>query len=352
MTTNPDPSRRYCLITPCRDEARYARRTLDAITSQSVPPTRWVIVDDGSTDETPKILAEYAAKFDYIQIVRREDRGKRKVGPGVIEAFYAGYETIDPAEFDYVCKIDLDLDLPRSYFESLMRRMEQEPRLGTCSGKAYFPPAGTEDNDRLKPDGSFETTDLVSEACGDEMSVGMIKFYRTTCFEQIGGFVRQVMWDGIDCHRCRMLGWIAESYDEPALCFIHLRAMGSSHKGILTGRMRHGFGQWFMGTSLAYMTASALFRLTRPPILIGGIGMWWGYVKSMLTGQPRYDDAGFRVFLRRYQWSCLTRGKAKATAAINEQQAGAWSPPAAPPPSQPNETTQPITTSQPASRAG
>ena len=323
MTT---PGRRYCLITPCRDEAAYARRTLDAITSQTVPPARWVIVDDGSTDQTPQILAEYAARFDYIRIVRRENRGGRKVGPGVIEAFYAGYETIDPADYDYVCKIDLDLDLPHGYFEHLCERMEAEPRLGTCSGKAYFPPKGTEDQDRRRPDGSFDTTDLVSEACGDEMSVGMIKFYRTACFEQIGGFVRQVMWDGIDCHRCRMLGWIAESYDDPALRFIHLRAMGSSHKGILTGRMRHGFGQWFMGTSLAYMTASALFRLTRPPVLIGGLGMWWGYVKSMLTGQPRYDDPAFRAFLRRYQWACLLKGKARATQALNQQQT-VWSPP-------------------------
>ena len=57
---------------------------------------------------------------------------------------------------------------------------------------------------------------LVSEKCGDENSVGMTKFYRVECFEQIGGFLRQVMWDGIDGHRCRMLGWIAASYDEPA----------------------------------------------------------------------------------------------------------------------------------------
>jgi hypothetical protein len=42
------------------------------------------------------------------------------------------------------------------------------------------------------------------------MSVGMIKFYRVAVQES-GGFVRQLMWDGIDCHRARMLGWIAES---------------------------------------------------------------------------------------------------------------------------------------------
>lgn len=306
----PETTRRYCLISPTRDEAEYARRTLDSVCAQSEPPARWVIVDDGSTDETPEILQEYAERFDFIQIVTRENRGERKVGPGVIDAFYAGYETIDPAEFDYVCKIDLDLDLPLDYFATLMRRMEADPRLGTCSGKAYFPALGNQDK-------TFDG-DLISEACGDEMSVGMIKFYRTACFTDIGGFVRQVMWDGIDCHRCRMNGWRACSWDDAELRFLHLRPMGSSHKGIFTGRMRHGFGQWFMGTSLPFMTASVAFRMTRPPVVLGGLAMWWGFVKAMLTGQSRYDDLEFRRFLRKYQWAALRRGKAAATAAIDE----------------------------------
>ncbi|MEO0770772.1 MAG: glycosyl transferase family 2, partial [Cyanobacteria bacterium J06649_4] len=82
------------------------------------------------------------------------------------------------------------------------------------------------------------------ERCGDETSVGRNKFYRRACFEAIGGFVRQVMWDGIDCHRCRMEGWIACSWDEPALRFVHLRPMGSSQKNIFTGSTRHGSGQY------------------------------------------------------------------------------------------------------------
>ena len=314
MPDTPPPAtdaRRYCLISPTRDEADYARRTLESVCRQSQPPTRWVIVDDGSTDATPQILAEYAARYDFIQIVTRQNRGERKVGPGVIDAFYAGYETIDPGDFDYVCKIDLDLDLPPRYFETLMDRMEADPRIGTCSGKAYYPaPSNT--------DKSFGG-ELISEACGDEMSVGMIKFYRTDCFEQIGGFVRQVMWDGIDCHRCRMNGWIACSWDDPELRFLHLRPMGSSHKGIFTGRMRHGFGQWFMGTGLAYMTASAAFRMTRPPVLLGGAAMWWGYVRAMLRGQPRYDDPAFRSFLRAYQWDALWHGKAAATQKLHRR---------------------------------
>jgi glycosyltransferase involved in cell wall biosynthesis len=283
-------------------------RTLETVTQQSQPPALWVIVDDGSTDLTPQILREWASRFDYIRIVTRPDRGVRKVGPGVIDAFYAGYDTIDPTDFDFICKLDLDLDIPPRYFETLMDKMEAEPRLGTCSGKPYM---------RLNGE-------LVSEKCGDENSVGMTKFYRVECFEQIGGFVRQVMWDGIDGHRCRMLGWIAASYDEPDLRFIHLRPMGSSYKGILTGRMRHGFGQYYMGTSPVYMAASAVFRMTRPPLVAGGAAMWWGYVKSMLRRAPRYDDADFRRFLRRYQWRSLIFGKAEATRRLTAAQESVW----------------------------
>src|SRR3984893_8317343 len=171
-------SRSYLLISPCRDEARYLRRTLDSVAAQSVPPALWVVVDDGSTDETPAILADYARRLSYLRVVRRTDRGRRQVGPGVIEAFYAGLETVHLEEFDYLCKLDMDLDLPVRYFELLMQRMESDPRVGTTSGKPWFvhPRRGA----------------LVPEVCGDEMSAGMTKFYRVACFKEIGGFVRQV----------------------------------------------------------------------------------------------------------------------------------------------------------------
>ena len=149
---------------------------------------------------------------------------------------------------------------------------------------------------------------------------------QTTCFEQIGGLLREVMWDGIDGHRCRMLGWIACSWDESDLRFIHLRPMGSSQKNILTGRKRHGYGQYFMGTGFIYMTVSAIFRMIHPPYLIGGLAMWWGYVHSWLTSKKRLDDPPFRSFLSQYQWACLSKGKAKATEVYNKQQENNWHP--------------------------
>ena len=300
---HPDPQQnnRYVLISPCRDEALYMRQTLDSVIAQSVRPTRWIIVDDGSSDDTPQILARYAMDHDWIQVITRKDRGRRAVGPGVVDAFYVGYENINPTDYDYLCKLDLDLRLPPRYFEILMQRMAENPRIATCSGKAY-----------IEADGYLQ-----SERHGDETSLGMTKFYRVACFKAIGGFVREVMWDGIDCHRCRMMGWIACSWDEPELRFIHLRPMGSSQQDIYTGRMRHGYGQYFMGTSLPFMIASAIYRLNEKPYVLGSLAILWGWLRSALQRKPRYSDTGFRKFLRRYQWRALLIGKKRAVEEIH-----------------------------------
>ena len=303
------PISRYALITPCRNEEAYMRRTLDSVVRQSILPALWVIVDDGSTDATPEILRDYAARYDWIRVITKPDRGKRAVGPGVVEAFYYGLDRIAIDDFDYICKFDLDLDLPDGYFAGLIARMEANPRIGSCSGKPYFRSASGA---------------MVSEKCGDEMSVGMTKFYRVSCFKAIGGFVHEVMWDAIDCHKSRQLGWIACSWDDPELRFEHLRPMGSSQKGVLTGRMRHGYGQYYMGSDFAYFTATCLFRMTHPPYLIGGLATWWGFVRAWLRHAPRLDDAELRAFIRRYQRRALRVGKHRATAEFEAAFATQW----------------------------
>lgn len=302
------PGRRYALITPCRDEAEYARRTLDSVVAQTHVPDLWLIVDDGSTDQTPDILAEYAARHDWIRVVTKSNRGARAVGPGVIEAFYFGLERIDMDSFDFICKFDLDLELPEGYFAGLIERMEANPRLGSCSGKPWFSWKGGR----------------VSEKCGSEMSVGMTKFYRTECFREIGGFVREVMWDAIDCHKSRQLGWQVRAFDDAALAFEHLRPMGSSQTSVYTGRKRHGYGQYFMGSDPLFFTASCVFRMAHPPYVTGGLASWWGYVSAALKGMDRLDDPELRAFIRAYQRRALLKGKSAAVSDIDARQAAVW----------------------------
>lgn len=296
--------RRYGLITPCRNEARYIKTTLETTTAQTVPPALWVIVDDGSTDDTPQILADYAQRFPYIHVVTRKDRGARAVGPGVIEAFYEGLARVDLDRLDYICKFDGDLEMPPRYFERAMERMETDLYLGNLSGKLF----------ERKADGR-----LWEERTGDENAVGPAKLYRVECFREIGGFVREVAWDGIDGHLCRMNGWLAQSVDDPEMRIVHLRPMGSSQENIRVGRVRWGRGKYYMGSAFYYVLAAAAYRSIEPPWFWGGLGITWGYVKAAASGHPRYANPEYRRYLRRFERAQLALGKRRATERENER---------------------------------
>ncbi len=281
--------RDYVVISPVRDEAAYIQRTIDSMVSQTTRPAMWLIVDDGSSDDTAKIAERAAATYDWIRVHHCRDRGIRKVGGGVVEAFNAGLSQFQLDDFDYLCKLDGDLEFGPTYFERLFEKFEADPRLGTASGKAWI-----RMGERLVP-----------ERSSDEFSQGQTKLYRVQCFKEIGGFVRDVLWDGIDCHRCRMLEWKARSFRDEELRFIHLRPMGSSFKSIFHGRLRLGRGQYFMGTHWLYALAIAAYRAFERPFVIGGLCILAGYFSGHIRRIRRYDDLEFRRHLHRWQLAKL-----------------------------------------------
>jgi glycosyltransferase involved in cell wall biosynthesis len=285
----PKPGERILIISPAKDEGEYINQTIHSMAWQTLRPACWVIVNDGSSDDTGNLADEAAEKYDWIQVLHRPAGTQRRVGPGVIEAFYAGLDSVDLDDFDFVVKLDADIHLPHFYFAGLIEMFKNNPRLGTVSGKCYIPVDGQ----------------LVYERTGNDFTHGTAKLYRRECFQEIGGFVREVMWDGIDCHKCRMLGWEAKSLEDATYSIIHLRQMGSSHKNILHGRRRWGRGQYFMGTHLAYIVAITLYRMAERPWVLGGLNILMGYLWAMITRYPRYEDKEFRKFLRKWQWQKL-----------------------------------------------
>lgn len=298
-SAEPKPGDRILIISPAKDEGDYIDQTIHSMAWQKLRPAKWVIVNDGSNDRTGEIADEAAKKYPWIEVIHRPAGTKRRVGPGVIEAFYAGLESVDLDEYDFVCKLDADIHLPHYYFSGLIKKFHENPRLGTISGKCYMPVDGQ----------------LVFERTGDEFTHGTAKLYRRECFQEIGGFVREVMWDGIDCHKCRMMGWEAKSVPDPQFAIIHLRQMGSSHKNVLHGRRRWGRGQYFMGTHFPYLLAIAGYRMMERPWVSGGFHILLGYLGALVSRAKRYDDVEFRRHLRKWQWQKLTKTLRGRTAA-------------------------------------
>jgi len=275
---------RIAIVSPIRDEEATLERTLGCMERQTLKPAQWIVVDDGSTDRTPEILRAAAERNPWIKVVQRADRGYRKVGGGVIDAFWEGHAAID-VDYDFVSKMDVDLEFSDRYLETIMRYFDEDPQLAAASGKVFRP----------------EGDGFVEEFMIDEMVAGQFKLYRREAFDAIGGFVREVMWDGIDFHQARMKGYRTASLPDPELRIIHLRLMGSSDKSVYRGRLRWGRGQWFMGTSLPHILASGAFRAREKPYVIGGALIVAGYVQAALKGEPRFEAPGFREGLRKWQ---------------------------------------------------
>lgn len=288
------------IISPVRNESKYLRLTLDSITAQTRRPLEWIIVDDGSTDETPAIVEDYAARFPFIRLVRRQDRGYRALGGGVIAAFNYGRARIAAADYRYIAKLDGDMSFGPRYIERMLAALDADPQLAAVSGKVFRP----------------EGEGYVEEYIIDEMVAGQFKFYKREAFEAIGGFVEGILWDGIDIHTARMKGWTTRSFHDPEARLIHHRLMGSSDRNVYKGRVRLGKGIYFMGYHPLYALASGLFRMHEKPYVIGGLIIVAAYFYALVTRAPRYDNPEFRAHLQRWQLRKLKqlvlRGSLKA----------------------------------------
>ncbi|UCD89480.1 MAG: glycosyltransferase family 2 protein [Desulfobacterales bacterium] len=288
------PKRRYVIVSPVRNEEKYLPRTIESMINQTVQATEYILVDDGSSDRTAEIIKQAAEKHPWIRYVKRPDRGERKVGPGVIEAFYDGHKEIRSTDYDYVGKMDGDLSFGPKYFETLFEKFETDRYLGAASGKLFL---------------DLDDGKLIEERHADEMVVGGMQFYRRKCFEDVGGFVRQVMWDGIVYHQSRMAGWRTRSFRDPELMIHDHRLMGSSYKSVYHGRIRWGWGQYFMGTHPLYILAIGFYRMLERPFIIGGLLIVVGYLKGWVTGAARYEYPGFRKSLHAWQFERMKLGK-------------------------------------------
>src|ERR1035437_3481837 len=124
----------YILISPVRDEEKYIIQTIESVVGQTITPSKWIIVDDASSDRTPEIIESYQKKFPWIEMLRIARDTARQPGSPIVNAFDRGYDLVKDGGFDFVVKLDCDLRFTSDYFEKLLQEFEKDPRLGIGSG--------------------------------------------------------------------------------------------------------------------------------------------------------------------------------------------------------------------------
>lgn len=276
---------RLLLITPTRNEGKYIRTTLESIVAQTLLPVKWIIVDDGSTDNTADIIREYLGKAPFIQYLHIPDRGYRKPSVGVIEAFYAGLSRVGNLDYDVIAKLDGDLRVPPDMLQKISEAFEKGPQLGITGGTRY---------ERFGKERSLKRVHVPRGFVG-----GTHKFYRNKCFEDIGGLIKRPGWDGVDTIRANMNGW--KTGEIESLRIHHLKPTGTARgEGLAWANEKYGNVSYYMGGYLWYFILRVLYRSVERRSLMIGYYMIKGYLKELVHRTPR-ESAEFRKYLKREQ---------------------------------------------------
>lgn len=277
----------YVVVTPARNEGEYIDQTITSMLGQTVLPRLWVIVDDGSTDDTADIVERMTAGIDWVQLVRRADRGQRSAGTGVMAAFKDGLDRVGGSAWEYLVKLDADLRFEQSYFEDCLAPFDSDANLGIAGGKIY-----DVYSDRLVHDShpAFHVR-------------GATKIYRRACWEDIGGLVEAPGWDTLDEVKANQEGWTTRTlFDCP---IYQLRPTGEA-AGSWSNWSKNGAAAYRSGYHPAFVLARAARRLVQPPSITAPTALIWGYTQAWLSKIDRIDDPELLRYVKQQQWNRLT----------------------------------------------
>jgi glycosyltransferase involved in cell wall biosynthesis len=278
----------YVLITSARNEEKFIDGTIRSVVAQTHLPERWVIVDDGSTDRTAEIVKGYLGDHPWIELLRRPKRLDRNFAAKA-DAVNAGLEHVRSLQFEVLGNLDADVSFEPDYMAFLMQKFSEDPTLGVAGT-----PFTEEGYDSMKD--SFEGENYVAGPC---------QLFRYRCFEEIGGYVpnRAGGVDWIAVMTARMKGWTVRSFAGKR--FHHHRTMGTAEKGALSALFSYGEKDYYLGGSPVWQLFRVAYRMTKKPVLTGGLALLFGYGSAALQRMERPVSTELMRFHRREQMKKL-----------------------------------------------
>ena len=259
----------YVLITPARNEAALIELTLKSVVAQTVPPKKWVIVNDGSTDKTEELVRKYSAEYPWIDLIQMPERRERSFA-GKAFAVSTGVARLGDLQYDVIGNLDADVSFEPDYFAFLMERFEQNPKLGVA-GTAF----------------QEKNVSYNYEFVGIEHVSGMCQMFRRECFAAIGGYpaIKSGGIDLIAVLSARAKGWETRTFLEKS--FVHHRSQSSASHGALTERLHMGRKDYLLGNHPVWQIFRGVYQMTHKPYVIGGFLLLAAYFWNAIRGVER-----------------------------------------------------------------
>ena len=279
----------YAIVTPARNEAQYIELTIRSMIAQTQIPLKWVIVSDGSTDQTEEIVGRYLGEYPWIELVRMPERRERHFA-GKVYAFNAGYNRVKDLDVDIIGNLDADVSFEPEHFEYLISKMAENPQLGVAG-------APFREGD-FQYDYRFTNIENVWGGC---------QLFRRECFESIGGYMplKGGCIDHVAVLSARLHGWRTRTFPEK-VC-VHHRMMGTALNGTLKAKFKLGTKDHSVGNHPLWELFRMVYQMKYRPYLIGGLALGLGFAWSMLRRAEIPISSELVSFVRREQMQRLTR---------------------------------------------
>jgi len=287
-TKDTEMNERYIVITPAKNEEKMIEHTLKSVCHQTLKPLRWIIVDDGSNDDTASIVDKYREKYPWITLIKNDTYDEeRSGGPKVVRAFYRGYDTIADDDYDFIVKMDADLTLPDNYFETVSRCFNNNSKVGICGGYCV--------NEK---DGK-----LVKEKTAEFHVRGAFKAYRKECFADIGGIKQVWDWDGLDQMMAMYSGWEVEVLP---LAVVHHRETSGEYN-LIRHSFRSGKEYYKMGYGFLLAVLKSVSIMPKKPFLLRGAVFFIGFTSAFLNNSTKIVDNDLAGFIRKFQYDRILK---------------------------------------------
>jgi biofilm PGA synthesis N-glycosyltransferase PgaC len=270
----PSHPLKYVLMTAARNEEAFIGNTIGSVVAQTAVPARWMIVSDGSTDQTDNIVKQYAAQYDWIELLRRPEHREHQFAAKV-HCLRAAWEKLQPLPFDLIGNLDADITFESDYMAFLLDKLAGDLRLGVVGTRFV-------ENSRQVYDYKFMNEEHVS---------GGFQIFRRACFEEIGGYLplRSGGEDWAAVTSARLKGWRTQSYTEKL--FVHHRPMGSNGQPWWSIQLRQGERDYLTGGHPLWQLSRSAYQVCRKPYVVGGLclllGFAWAFLRRVERPVPR-----------------------------------------------------------------
>jgi poly-beta-1,6-N-acetyl-D-glucosamine synthase len=286
MVTSHRP---YVLVTAARNERDVIQLALDSVVAQTNTPQMWVIVSDNSVDGTDDIVRSFAAKHPFIRLCRNDELTERNTAAKV-NAINMGLKALAETDYAYIGNVDADVSFGESHFETLIDRFEGDKELGVIGGRIF----------QMDARGRAVETKTSTESVA-----GATQFFRSECFDQIGGYrpIAGGMEDGIAEITARYHGWKTRSYSD--LPVMHHRGLGTVGRSVYKVRFNSGMTEYVVGFGFVYHFLRAFSRVFERPYVIGTVLILAGYVWALFSRQNKVVPDELVRYIRREQMTRL-----------------------------------------------